>query len=221
MNKETADRLRYMDYGSARWNIVYKLINKDRNRELLEEVPHIPFMDLAIIFQYIACHEEDKVELLPVYNEHIKLWDVTVEDLYRDADKNTHLLIPYMARDIREHVYVVLEETGMKKSPPEEFWETDTDTEQAYTLTTENRINGAACMLYPDLIRRFSDCLGENLFILPLSINELIILPYENSDEGEARSLIQEVNDTENTPDEILSYSLYYYDREEYRLLIY
>ena len=83
-------------------------------------------------------------------------------------------------------------------------------------------IDGASCMLYPDLIREISDSAGSSLFIIPSSVHEVLILPVENTEEGEeVKSMIREINDTQTEPGEILSYSLYYYDREQGKIMIY
>lgn len=76
-------------------------------------------------------------------------------------------------------------------------------------------------MLYPGLIREFADRTGSSLFIIPSSVHELLLLPVEDMKETEEiRSMIREINDTQVQPDEILSYSLYCYDREEGRIYI-
>jgi|UPI0004B2FDD9 mRNA-degrading endonuclease toxin of MazEF toxin-antitoxin module len=95
------------------------------------------------------------------------------------------------------------------------------DSVPMYVLTNIKKIEGAACMLYPGLIREFADRTGSSLFIIPSSVHELLILPVEDMKETEEiRSMIREINDTQVQPDEILSYSLYCYDREEGRIYI-
>lgn len=39
-----------------------------------------------------------------------------------------------------------------------------------YVLTNSRGINGAACMLYPRVLKEFAESLGEDLIILPSSI---------------------------------------------------
>lgn len=57
--------------------------------------------------------------------------------------------------------------------------------------------------------------LGENFYILPSSIHEVILLRESFAEDAEyLRWMIQEVNATEVAPEEILSDRAYYYDRE-------
>ena len=70
-------------------------------------------------------------------------------------------------------------------------------------------------MLYPELIKDFADALESSLYIIPSSINELLLLPFVNDDAAVyIKSLIKEVNDMNMRPEDILSYSLYCYDRD-------
>jgi len=45
--------LMFKDLEVAKTRIIYKLINKERNRELLEKAPHVEYLDLAIVFYYL------------------------------------------------------------------------------------------------------------------------------------------------------------------------
>ncbi len=57
------------------------------------------------------------------------------------------------------------------------------------------------------LICQFSDRIGKNLFIIPSSVHELLLLPADHKDEAsEIRCMIREINDTQVRVEEILSY---------------
>ena len=74
-------------------------------------------------------------------------------------------------------------------------------------------------MLYPNLISNFSDAVRSSLYIIPSSIHELLLLPVEDDkDSEEIKGMIREINDTQVQPEEILSYSLYYYNRKERKI---
>ena len=44
----------FCEFETSKSQIVMKLINTKRNADLLEQVPHIPFHDLSIVFLYIV-----------------------------------------------------------------------------------------------------------------------------------------------------------------------
>ena len=143
------------------------------------------------------------------FNVHLRLWDVTKEDLYRAAEENTQKLMPYEIRSMAEVLREIMDDY-------EEEMEQFSDSVPMYVLSNRNKVEGAACMLYPDLLRDFSDKEGSSFYIIPSSIHELLLLPVEDdSDSAEIKGMIKEVNDTQVSEEEILSYSLYYYDSKE------
>ena len=61
--------------------IVFKLINTGQNQELLRDVPNMPFLDLSIVFYVLLGINSKGTATMLVRNEHLKLWDVKVEDM--------------------------------------------------------------------------------------------------------------------------------------------
>ena len=45
---QSVDMRYFLDYERVKDRIVYKLINTEKNKELLEDLPHIEFLDLSI-----------------------------------------------------------------------------------------------------------------------------------------------------------------------------
>jgi hypothetical protein len=89
-----------------------------------------------------------------------------------------------------------------------------------YVLTNKTRIDGAACIVYPDLLDDFAYSIGSSFYVIPSSVHEVILVPAQGMDEaGELKRMIREVNDTQVKVEEILSYSLYYFDKDESKLL--
>ena len=85
-----------------------------------------------------------------------------------------------------------------------------------YVLSNKSRVNGAACILYKDLLKDFSIEMDKNLYILPSSTHEVILLPSDGTQESaHLKAMVQEVNRTQVDEEEVLSDSVYYYDREK------
>lgn len=71
------------------------------------------------------------------------------------------------------------------------------------------------------MIRNLSERIDCNLYIIAPSIHELLRLPtIDTKEHKEIRNMIKEVNDTQVSPEDILSYSVYYYNREEDKICI-
>ena len=86
-------------------------------------------------------------------------------------------------------------------------------------LSTKARIQGATCMIYPGVLSQISKQLHENLYIIPSSVHEVIILPHsEVRDPEEVQKMIREINETHLSQEEVLSDSLYFYNYLENRI---
>ena len=217
---QSVDMRYFLNYESVRQKIIYKLVNTEKNKELLDDIPHIEFLDLSIVFQCLVTQEDFGRASILIHNVHLKLWDVSVEILYQAAKENTQQLQGYEIKGMTE----VLQEI-MCAEDSENFTE---DNERSsfsgsvpmYVLSNKSRVDGAACMLYPNLIQDFAEAIQSSFYIIPSSIHELLLLPTRHLEESqEIKSMIREINDTQVSAEEILSYSLYLYDKEERRIL--
>lgn len=211
----------FQDFDQIRNNIVYKLVNTDRNKELLEYVPHMEFLDLSILFHCLTEKEKECTGLNLIHNALFIQWDVSLNQLYEAASKNTQRILGYEIKNMRNVMCEII-----KKNPGKyDYGECMAVLESSipmYVLSNRSRTEGAACMLYPELIKDFADALGSSLYIIPSSINELLLVPFLNDDAGAyIKSSIKEVNDMNMKPEDILSYSLYCYDRDSQKIGIY
>ncbi len=217
---QSIDMRSFLNYESVKQSIVYKLVNTEKNRVLLEDIPHIEFLDLSIVFQCLVSQEDLGTASILIHNVHLKLWDISVEELYQAAKENTQLLQEYEIKNMTDVLYEI-----MKTEDGEEFDDDDyisklSDSIPMYVLSNKSRVEGAACMLYPNLIQDFADAIDSSFYIIPSSIHELLLLPAEHDEESrEIKSMIREINDTQVSAEEILSYSLYFYDREEGKII--
>ena len=76
-------------------------------------------------------------------------------------------------------------------------------------------------MLYPGVLDSLASKEGHDLYILPSSVHEVILLPDIGIPSAtELRNMVREVNDTQVAPEEVLSYSLYRYRRMDGRVTI-
>ena len=63
--------------------------------------------------------------------------------------------------------------------------------------------------------------MGNNFFILPSSVHEVILLPDTgNEDSEDLKKIINAVNTTQVAPEEVLSDTLYRYDRADKRVVM-
>jgi hypothetical protein len=190
------------DFKSVKPRIICTLVNRRLNKESLLEMPYIPFRDLAITFRIVFSNEPGNIATAQICNEHMELWGVSIEDITKVALQNTQRLFPVMLKSMDEVLKDVLGKDDMTK-------------DVMYLLSNQLVYNGSITILYPRCLKKIADMLGENFYILPSSIHEVILLRESFAEDAEyLRWMIQEVNATEVAPEEILSDRAYYYDRE-------
>lgn len=205
----------FLNFEQVKQSIVYKLINTDANKELLEEIPHIEFLDLSIVFRCIITQKEFGTASILIQNNHLKMWDVSVDILYQAAKENTPKLLPYELKSMAEVLCDIIQTKSINPFDYDECMADFSDRIPMYVLSNKSRMEGAACMMYPNLLHDFAKAINNSFYIIPSSIHELLLLPTEN-DEGyaEIKSMIRDINDTQVILEEVLSYSLYYFDKE-------
>ncbi len=191
--------------------IVYKVVNYRSNEKLLEQVPHKRILDLAVVFYCLLDNEYGRSATALIYNNNLKNWNVTIDDVYKAALKNTpdllHSKISSMAALFEKcGVNVDGEEVDLKDYVPSDM----------YVLTNESKLNGAACILYENVLYDFAQKLGADLYILPSSVHEVILLPkLAMFEKDELVNMVKEVNTEGVAADEVLSDHVYEYNRTE------
>lgn len=204
----------FLNFDEVKHRIVYKLVNTEKNKELLEDVPHMEFMDLSVVFQCLVTQEEVGTAFILIHNVHMKLWDVSTAELYQIAEKNTPRLLPCEIKSMYQVLLEIMRDENSEQFDEEECTKNLPDNIPMYVLTNQSRIDGATCIMYPNVLRNFAETIDSSFYIIPSSIHEVLILPAETfEDSEEILCMIKEVNDTQVGEEDILSYSLYYYNR--------
>jgi len=204
----------FLNYERVKDQIVLKLINTEKNSALLSDVPHMEFLDLSIVFQVLVSDVAKGSASVLIHNAHAKLWGVDYSELYKCALKNTPRLLPYEIKSMSDVICEIMEDDRESGDFGGQI--------PMYVLSNDRRTDGAACMLYPELIADFAKAAGCDLYIIPSSIHELLLLPVCFTKDGEGlMNIIREVNETQLLTEEMLSNSLYLYDYGENEIKIF
>ncbi|MDD2979110.1 MAG: DUF5688 family protein [Hespellia sp.] len=200
-------------YKSIGSRVLFNLINYEKNKKLLEEVPYLRFMDLAITFYILLEAGEKGTATIMVRNEHLKEWGIDKRILYRDSQRNSGRLLPAELSTMQS----VVEEMMCGKRCCNLFTRdvrNVVEEDTMYVLSNEIKNYGAACMIYEYVLEMIGGKLQENFYILPSSVHEVIIIPESKSIKGdELNEMIREINETQLDDEEVLADHAYYYDR--------
>lgn len=205
------------DYENIKDKIVFRLINMEKNEKYLQQIPYVKYLDLAIVFSVLLEIDQKcgQVAMMQIKNEHLELWNVNMEDVYRSALLNTQRLLPF---EFQTMFAVITDMMG--KIEGSDWYEQENDGD-IYVLTNKYRNCGAVSMCYPEILDLVGDKLNQNYYILPSSIHEVIIVPEKEAlSVAEMKKIVKEVNDTYVHMEEYLSDNIYYYDREQKSLIL-
>lgn len=78
------------DFNLVQDKICYKLVNRDKNKELLADAPHLPFHDLAVIFYVLVSEDRVGTGTVTIHNNLMEMWgNPDIKEIYRIAKNNT------------------------------------------------------------------------------------------------------------------------------------
>lgn len=209
------------DFKEMQDKIVFRLVNAKMNWKLLENVPHIKILDLAVVFCiYLGSCEMGEMTAV-VHNNHLAMWKETKEMLYQCAVKNTPQILPACFNMMEEAFREMAEEmkvNGFKDFDVDSFLECDMV--PLGILTNRQKMYGAGTILYEGELRRAAERMGETLLlVIPSSVHETILAPLEEKDSLDSmKGIINSINRKEVPKEDWLSNHAYVYHREMNRI---
>lgn len=219
--EERVDLSDFQCYQKAASRILFKLINYEKNKKLLEQIPHKRFHNLAVVFYYTVTEPPFSGRgMILIYNSHREDWGVSTDELYERAMENTPRLLPAQMGNLGEMVSDMLKEQG-EEDAGEACRKQAQEKEDfpMYVLTNEQQHLGAACMLYPHIVEEFAARLRKDVYILPSSVHEVILLPFSEYISREALlDMVTEINRTQVEKCEVLADSVYCFHRKNGRI---
>ena len=189
-----------MDFRIMRKRICCRLISREKNEALLEEVPWLPWLDLAIVFYLQIPEQVVEHATALVYTSHMDYWGVTLEEIYHAAAENMAEVQVFL-----EPMEAFLGDMGFEPL-----------SSGMHILSNSRKMFGAGVIIAPKVQRMCLEQLGESFYILPSSIHELILLPESlATTRAELDQLIREVNEACVSREEYLRDHEYYYSAEK------
>lgn len=201
------------DFEKVKNKVVFSLVNYGMNKERLESMPYVPYLDLAILFYVLLERTENGERTAVITNKELAAWGTTKEELLRLARQNTPRL--YMA-EVNSLNDVIKSFVKDKKS--KDFFDEFIGEEELplYVLSNRHNVKGAAVILYDGLLKEMSKVLGHDLLILPSSVHEVLVMAYDKTmDFLSIRDMVEHINEVEVPVCDVLSNQIYRYNREK------
>lgn len=230
----TLDTDTFNDFDKIKGRIVLQLISREKNKEYLSSTPFVPFCDLAIIFKIIVSMKETEMSKVTITNELLKQWNVGIDTIYKIAKENSEFLLPGKITSLKDVIKKILRKNilndykdismSISEKEIDDFINSlipSQEGPQMYVAQNSNGIDGATVMLYDNLISDFANKLNKDLFIIPSSIHEVIMVPDNGSMHADViRNMVIDVNSSQVTPEEVLSNNVYKYNRDTDSIII-
>lgn len=207
---------------SAKGRLHMRVINKNWNKQALKRMPYREYLDLAIVFYVFIKEEGGLMATLPVSRECMELWGVDVKTLWEASRKNLEeevfrietidAVIENMLTEMTD-----FETAGMFRNK----WNKMEDIGKIYVVTNTCKKYGARAILRKDLLQRLAKEQGGSFYILPCSVHEILILKGDDMVTAEDfKNMVYEINHCSGTvdPEECLSDSVYYYNKDKDRV---
>lgn len=188
----------------AKKDLRCRLVSTERNAQLLAGAPHREILDLSIVY-YLKTELPGGMEgVIHIKNEFLESWNVCEEDLHCESWKN---MWEYDDAEYDSLMNILIGMLSTPKMP-------GTDDSPMYVLSNKSRLYGAVYMFSRTKMKEISDMLNSDLWIIPSSIHEVILLPCCREEHAaELALIIREINHTELSADEVLSDRLYLFSR--------
>ncbi len=191
-----------------------RIMHFDKNSEMLEDVPLRRMLDLALTVYYLVEQPDGQVRgTIMLRDEHVRDWNVPTEEIFERAISNTRNAEGMYWNTLE----AVLDHEKLLKFP-EKLPYSRTG---LHVLSGQSGVWGATVAFLPGAAAAIHEALGEEFYLLPSSIHEVIIVP---ASRAVSRNLlaqtVKDVNRMEIPPEEILSDHIYRYNAGEKRLEI-
>lgn len=187
--------------------IVFCLINTEKNKEFLKNLPHREFLDLSVVYKYLP---HDGIPLF-INNDLCKDMGFNEKELYQLAKENTRKIYDFKCEDY----YKFLKKALSKTKIPEEFFELRfgklKNCNLGYLILAKGNFYGTAGLLYDDILEELSERLKGDFYIIPMSIHECVIHDVASNNAQFLKNLILSQNEEDISIRDFLSDSLYFY----------
>ena len=190
----------------AKKSLFVKLVNTERNESLIEQSISKEFLDLSAVVRVVLKMDKEGMSSMVLSKGAAEILGMTEEEIYAAALANTLRLFPPKLMNLGRYVEMSI---GGKLTLGE-------DEVTTYILTNQKEVDGAIYFMSSEVVGSIAEALEDDLYILPSSVNEVLLVRASEVRDGVdgLKAMVRDVNETIVAEKEILSYSVYHYDKE-------
>lgn len=201
--------------------IIYVLENAAAAEKGGKPRPHEDYLDMIKTFR--VCRYDGDYDLNVTWDD-LKKWGVGLEAIVEAANRNSPVLNPPMIYQVTCTISGVQPITIGDSM--DEILENMADIGEVrfpmYMLTNANIQYGACSILNESLLGQIADLWEDDIVLLPSSVHEFLMIPYSKGriDFEEWQETVSTMNGMDFMEDSALSDSVYWYDRNNQKVVI-
>ena len=203
--------------------LIPEIINKKLNQEMLKNCPHYDYLDLSVVFRCL--YPESTGSSLLTYSL-MEMLNLCENDLYSKAMYNLIYNIGISINTLQNKLeqcvsnkkhdfkidYTVIRKKIKNIKDIRFSISYHLEKNEIVWCSTTSQIFGASILLDKVTLKYISALFESDIYIIPSSIHELLIVSVDNYEANFLKNMLMSAN-TKISEDEILSTSIYKYDR--------
>ena len=207
---EFDSRQLFDSWEEAKDRIELDLANTKWNEGLFTDTPHKEFLDLTVYCRLVFAKDETGIASTVVKKSMLVRWGISEQDMWEAASSNLKKEA-YQFMNLRSLIGKSAKAADIKECRSASMC----------VLTNPVMYYGASGILRTDLLEKLAQLKETDLYILPSSVHEVILLPALDCwDMDELRQMVKSVNAGSVDKMDWLSDEVYYYRRESGEVVI-
>lgn len=207
---EFDSRQLFDSWDEAKDRIELDLANTKWNEGLFKDAPHKEFLDLTVYCRLVFAKDETGIASAVVKESMLVRWEIGEQDMWEAASSNLKKEA-YQFMNLRSLIGKSAKAVDIKECRSASMC----------VLTNPVMYYGAAGILRTDLLEKLAQLKKTDLYILPSSVHEVILLPALDCwDVDELRQMVKSVNAGSVDKMDWLSDEVYSYRRGSRKVVI-
>lgn len=212
------------EYEKIKDRIICRLVNRAENEKRLQDKPFTLMEDLAVTYHIQLAEGEDIIGSTAITKEMMEAYGIDVAALHEQAMNNMEKLSPTVIRSLGEVLMDLMVPDFMREHGVDEEEAHKTvemavqeDIPELLCVTNEKGINGAVCIVSPEVQQKLAEMAGGDYYVLPSSVHEILVLPKTGETNcTQLQAMVQSINRSAVPEDERLSDHVYEYNARKH-----
>lgn len=211
-----------MDWNYIKDKVIFKIGGEINNQNIKNDSPTRRKNNMIISYHVSISSQDGQQGSCRITNEFMDKIGVNENQLFEVATINTPRMFPvhFSAMENLRDEMIGNDGKVKAKNTDLQYQIMDIDiNEPLFVLTNDYGVEGASTICYPEVLSDIADKFGENIFILPSSIHEVILVPESRGIPIEnLKKMVVSINATQVKILERLTDDVYVYDKERSQL---